>query len=534
MNNKLLFCLVASILFAIIPSFSKANDALYHRLDSVLELRKHYIEVKEQKINSLKRQYQYATPSRQLAITQQLYQEYYTYRFDSAMHYAQQERILAQQLKDKSAFIKAQNHLSLVFATGGYYSEAQNLLKALPIETKDSLTQYEYWLTSFWIYNYWSDYCSDKLFSPQYDKLKTERLGKALSFCPNKNTAWFQYLQGEYAYCKKQPLKISTTHYLKAASMAPISTRTYACAAYGAARNYRLGGNMSKYEEWLVRAAISEQVNPLKENLALQELAVYLFKKDESNAEKSTRYIYCSMEDAQFYNNRLRMLEISQRMPTIVSVYQMQIDNKRKAVTIMSISLFTGIVILLVSLVFVVRQTRKARKRGMEISKQNELLEDLNKRLREVDNTRGKYMRLFMDLCATYIGKMNNYRKLVMRKVKAHQTDDLLQSATSTKLTEQESTLFYTQFDKAFLEIYPNFVSSFNALLKPDSQIGLARDGSLTTEMRIYALVRLGINESVEIATLLFFSPQTIYNYRTAMRKKAINPETFEDEVKAL
>lgn len=129
---------------------------------------------------------------------------------------------------------------------------------------------------------------------------------------------------------------------------------------------------------------------------------------------------------------------------------------------------------------------------------------------------------------------MNDYRKFVMRKVKAHQTDDLLRSASSTKLSEQEAAQFYTQFDKAFIELYPSFVSEFNALLRPECQIPLARDGSLTTEMRIYALVRLGVGESVEIATLLFYSPQTIYNYRTSVRKRAINPETFENDVKAL
>lgn len=193
-----------------------------------------------------------------------------------------------------------------------------------------------------------------------------------------------------------------------------------------------------------------------------------------------------------------------------------------------------GVILLLIGAGYIFRQSGKLRRRGKEIYERNMALEKLNARLRETDEMRGRYMRLIMDLCATYIGKMNDYRKFVMRKVKTHQADELLRSATSTKLTEQEATQFYTQFDKAFMELYPSFVEGFNALLKPDSRIALSRNGGLTTEMRIYALVCLGVVESVEIATLLFYSPQTIYNYRTAMRKRAINPLTFEDDVRKL
>ena len=143
-------------------------------------------------------------------------------------------------------------------------------------------------------------------------------------------------------------------------------------------------------------------------------------------------------------------------------------------------------------------------------------------------------MRLFMDLCALYIGKLNNYQKLVVRKIKAHQEGELVQRANSTKLADNEAIEFYSRFDKAFLELFPSFVEQFNALLRDGKKVEVSNKGGLTTELRIYALVRLGVGESVEIATLLFYSPQTIYNYRTAMRKRAINSDTFEDDVRAL
>jgi hypothetical protein len=516
------------------PSQSQSANELLNQLDSVVALRGHYSAVKEQRIRNIKRHFANASPTLQQKLAQRLYMEYYTYHFDSAMHYARLEHQLAVQRADKRAETRAQTHLAMLFAIGGYYSQSERLLQSIQVDQNDPQGLFDYYITGYRIYTYWSDYCRDKLFSPRYDSLKLEYLRKAIPVCPNKRSALYYYFLGEQAYCENRPLKVSTAHYQKAIDMVGVNTRIYASAAYALARNYLREGRMREYEDWLIRAAISDQVTPLKENLALQELAMYLFRKDENNAEKSTHYIYCSMEDAQFYNNRLRILEISRRLPAIVSVYQNQINSKRQSVTWLSVALGLLVVLLLVGITAMVKQRNKLNRRGREIDQQNHELALLNERLRSTDASRSKYMRLIMDLCATYIGKMNDYRKLVVRKVKAHQTDDLLRSAASSKLSDQEEKEFYTQFDKAFLELYPQFVEQFNALLKPDSRLALSRDGGLTTEMRIYALVRLGVDESVEIATLLFYSPQTIYNYRTAMRKRALRPDTFEAEVKQM
>lgn len=521
-------------LLLLLPFSANADEVLLHRLDSVIALRRHYMDIKEQRIKKLTSEFRSADPQRKLELSTSLYQEYYTYRFDSAMQYARREAEIAQSLGNGKAERLGRIHIAYLLTIGGYYSEAEKLLFSIKPNLKDNEEAFGYYVTGYWIYNYWSDYCRDSLFTPEYNRRKTKWLAAALPYFPDKKSASYQYYLGELAFCQNRPVAVSTKYYLKAVSMAPVNTRTYASASYGVARNCKQLGRMDEYENWIMRSAISDQVNPLKENLALQELAMYLFNKDESNAERSTHYIYCSMEDAQFYHNRLRMLEISERLPAIVAVYQQQLNTKRRSVTYLSLALGLFVAVLLVSIFYINRQSGKLHRRGLEIDRQNKELEVLNSRLQKTDEMRGRYMRLFMDLCATYIGKMNDYRKFVMRKVKAHQTDDLLRSASSTKLSEQEAAQFYTQFDKAFIELYPSFVSEFNALLRPECQIPLARDGSLTTEMRIYALVRLGVGESVEIATLLFYSPQTIYNYRTSVRKRAINPETFENDVKAL
>lgn len=522
------------LLLVLLPFSAFAEDALLQSLDSVLARRPYYMDIKETRIRRLTREMKNRDARKRLDVAGKLFWEYYTYRFDSAMHYARQEAAIARSLEDASAGTVAELHLAHVYALGGYYSQAEALLKSIKFDTGNPVVAYSYYITGYWIYNYWSGYCNDKIFSPQYDRLKVAYLKRAIACYPYKKAAEYFYLLGEYAFYGAYDRLTAKRYYAKAVSLSPVNSRTYASSTYCLARISREEGRTADFEKWIVRSAISDQVNPLKENLALQEFAMYLFDKDKNNAERSTHYLNYSLEDAQFFHNRLRMLEISQRLPAIVTVYQQQVDAKRRSVTSLSMALGLAVLILIVAIVHILKQTGRYLRRGKMIDRQNKELEQLNERLRKTDATRGKYMRLFMDLCAVYIGKMTDYRKLVMRKVKAHQTDDLLKTATSTKLTEQEATQFYTQFDRAFTELYPTFVEEFNALLRPDCQISLTRDGSLSTEMRIYALVRLGVNESVEIATLLFFSPQTIYNYRTAVRKRAIHPETFEDDVKKL
>ena len=139
-----------------------------------------------------------------------------------------------------------------------------------------------------------------------------------------------------------------------------------------------------------------------------------------------------------------------------------------------------------------------------------------------------------MDISAVYINKLNDYRKLVSRKIKAKQTADLLTAINSYKLAEEEASNFYIRFDKAFMELYPNFVDEVNKLLLPDKQIVLPASNSLTKEIRIYALMRLGVTDGQELATLLFYSTQTIYNYKSAMRRRTKNVGTFDSDINKL
>lgn len=303
---------------------------------------------------------------------------------------------------------------------------------------------------------------------------------------------------------------------------------------YGLALVYSQTNNWEKYEDYLIMAAISDQVCPLKENLALQELALYIFKNNSREISRANRYLNYSLEDAMFYNNRLRMLEIARKFPSIVLSYQEQnlIKSRRLQGSLICISiLFIGLVI---SIICIYRQIIQLHKRRKTLADMNRELQHLNKALVDTNHTREEYVSLFMDLCAAYIDKLNKYQDLVKRKVKAKQTDDLLKLVHATKLSDTDAKAFFMNFDTAFLNLYPNFIKEFNALLREDEQIIPKRGEILTTELRIFALIRMGIKDSSRIATLLFYSPQTIYNYRSAVKNKAKIRDEFEKQVERL
>ena len=173
-------------------------------------------------------------------------------------------------------------------------------------------------------------------------------------------------------------------------------------------------------------------------------------------------------------------------------------------------------------------------KRRKILAAMNQELQLLNKALVDTNHTREVYVSLFMDLCAAYIDKLNKYQDLVKRKVKAKQTDDLLKLVNATKLSDTDAKEFFMNFDMAFLNLYPNFIKEFNSLLREGEEIMPKRGEILTTELRIFALIRMGIRDSSRIATLLFYSPQTIYNHRSVVKNKAKMRDSFEKQVEGL
>ena len=511
------------------------EDELLHRLDQYIARRDEFSSKKEKKLIRMKKKLNLTSGKRErLSLYNQIYREYYTYRYDSAMVYAKRGLQLAEQLHDDYYINLNKINRAAVLSTGGFYSQAEDLLLSLKSEDiSPKLMQYFYY-TLTWVYNYWGAFCERSEFKEEMQDKKRLYLAKTLEHMGNKQSALYYYLSGELEYLLHHTDKKVLGWYQKALAASPVDSRVHASAAYCIARYYQDNEQMDIYEKYLVQAAISDQVCPLKENLALQELSTYLYNKDAKYAKRVSKYIYCSMEDAQFYNNRLRMVEISRILPLITETNHQREIRQNRIITISLVVVSIVSLGFLAMMFFVFRINKRLAKSRREVKSQNMLLEELNQKLLNTNKRRETYMRLFMDISAVYIKKLDDYRKLVSRKIKAKQTADLLTAINSYKLAEEEASSFYIRFDKAFMDLYPNFVDEFNQLLLPEKQIVLPAPNSLTKELRIYALMRLGITDGQELATLLFYSTQTIYNYKTSIRKRAKDLTTFDAAINQL
>lgn len=524
---------------------------LLERIDYMIDNDQYYQDIKEKELKHLKQQALDAEDDKtRLLFLDSIYRSYSAYRYDSAYAYMKRGLELAEKCKD-SYYITLNkiNHASIL-SVRGFYCKAEDLLQTLNPETMPNKLKLYYYFTYAWIYNYWESYAKNSDFAEEFRTQKRHYMDLLLQNFKEdrKNTAYYNYLLGERIYLDEPTSRKSLTHFLKAMKMSPAKSRIHAMSAYGAARCYKLTGKFDLYEKYLVEASVSDGLCQLKETVALQKLAYYLFKKDENNSKLAAKYIQHTMEDAQFFNNQLRMMEISNILPVIATANQQAAERSRTRILTGFITVSAALIIIIILAFVNNRQKNKLKKNKQEIEEQNKKQIEMNDQLSEMNNQltelnqqlietnikRETYLRLFMDISAAYISKLADYRKLVSRKIKANQAADLLKSLNTHKMEEEETQMFYNRFDKAFMELYPGFVTELNKLLLPESQLEVPTTHTLTTEIRIYALMRLGVTDSQEIATLLHYSTQTIYNYKSGMRAKAINRDTFESDVNRL
>ena len=539
--------------FIVISAASFADNCqLLNELDSTIEKRAEYVKTKEDRIAFLKKSiYSEHDYDIVLKTLDALYDEYHVFKLDSAMVYTKKGLALAKKQNNNYFITLFTIHMAEILTLGGLYSEAIDQLSNLRDSKIEQRLLFKYYYTYFSVYSYWSDYSSDPEFSPLYRQKAKDYLKQAMHFADDKDPM-YKFYQGEQnVYVEPNRMK-AREYYLNFMNSTDKDSRIYAMASFALAGNYRMSEDEEKYEEYLIRAALSDLKSSTMENLALQTLAVKLFEKGEDYLERAERYISISMEDAKYYNNRLRILEISRSLPQIMNAYQARMETKnrnlRNSVIIISLLLLG----FLFTSYFIYLQNRKLALQRRELTESNlqlsylneqlaesnqhqiglnEQLKGLNQKLVDTNKRRESLASIFIDLCAKYIDKMGKYQTLVKRKIKANQVQDLLQNISSTRIPEEDANTFLHRFDKAFLELYPTFVEEFNALLVEDGRIKQKSPHTLTTELRTFALIRLGVKNTSDISGLLFLSNQTIYNCRSITKSKAINKERFEEDV---
>lgn len=512
---------------------AREGEDFLEQLDKCLKIRSLYSQQKEIRIDSVKRLITEAETDSALFIAyNKVYYEYYTYSFDSAMVYVNRQSEIAGRLKNPLLQDLCMVHRSQLLTTSGYFSESVENLKSLDSKKMERSVLQEYYSACERAYGTWGEYLSDDVFAPRYNKQETLYADSLINAYPKGS---LMYLHYKASICLRKKQYVKAEEILKKLlDSVSHSERLFSMTAYDLASIYRVRKDWARYEEFLICAAIFDQVSATKENLALQELALYLKEHYNDQDKRANRYLAVAMEDAQFYNNRLRMLQIARKFPSIVLSYQKEVEQKNTRLEWALIGITVLMLSLAISMFIIYRANQIIRKRRQIVSQMNNELSIMNLKLQETNTTREQYVSLFMDLCAAYIEKLNRYQALVKRKVKAKQTDDLTKMINVTHLSETDAKEFFLNFDTAFLTLYPHFIEEFNVLLRDGEEIIPKRGEVLNTDLRIFALIRMGVNDSSKIATLLFYSPQTIYNRRSVVKNKAKSRDDFELQVEKL
>ena len=525
------------------------------KLDSIISQREKIKNEKEARLNELKKIYEDSkSPVSGLEILDKIYEEYYTYSYDSAIYYADKELRLATESGDDEYKNKALLHKALLNTKGGYYPEAERILTGIDTTTLSKENLNQYYTSLFWLNLYLGEFTKDQSLKPILRKKMEESLKGIVDNTQPGTTEYFFNLAERFKISENNR-DSAFVYYNKVIEEAPENSKIYASSAYSLAEHYKLKGENKEYKDWLIKAAISDISTPLKENLALQELAMLLYDEDKGELERSTNYMDVAWEDALFYGNNMRIVDISRKLPYLFPVYLESIKEKEHR-SVMALIIVSVLLLVMIGMFALIHKKNKQLNRQRDeihnqsnnlkalnsqlsdlnenLSVTNQKLIESNDRLHGINIRRENLAKIWIDICAAHLYKMKSYKLMVRQKVKAHLANDLLNNSAFKPIDEEDAQAFLARFDRAFLDLYPDFISEVNGLLKEDSRFVIKTPNTLNTELRICSLIRLGVKDSSEMADLLFASSQTIYNNRTKLRNKAKEKEGFEEKIREL
>ena len=569
---RLLFLFITFLLPAI--CIRADNKRLYKQLDSVIAHRADYYALKDKKLQDIKLGAAYVADAEgKLRLYEQLVHGYMPFIYDSAKVYVKKGTLLAQQINQSAYYNRFQMLKARLLVSKGFYIEAKECLEKLNIPPSDTQQNYLYSCAQCALYFSLNAYCENTEFSEHYKKLFNEYINKALN-CYPKQDAQYYFFKGVQLYYSNGALHDISTCLKKTMSLTKPNSDMYGMSAYILSKAYRKNKQFELQERYLLLSAMSDVMTSTKESMSLQDVALLLYKNND--VDKAQEYISLSLKDANGVNNRLRRVDLYNNFNFILSAYadKLELQAVWHKSALACITVLLGVVVFI--MVYVRRKNRLLKQNekklkalteqlyninsqqakdnkaltnsNTELSKTNTELTNSNTDLSntntelsnsnaELANTIAKRENManaYINLCYQYIERLENLRKLVIRKIKANQQQELLSMLSSSKRTVEANQNFFLQFDKIFLSLFPSFITELNTLLVPEAQIQLQDEDELTPSLRVAALIRLGITESAKIAGILSYSPQTIYNYRSALKNNAIDKNRFEENLQKI
>lgn len=515
-NNLFRFlCVPAFLLMSASPALAYQQ---YHVLDEALEQSPKYIAAHERQLNRLKAQLSatHSLPQR-LKLSYRLYKGYTSFQTDSALVYLDRCISLAQALGHTAFAASCRAQKATQFSIAGYYPEALTTLSKLNRKELDRTGWQNYYYALNHVYGEMASYTGDKL-------LRTQFFHKADSY---RDSMYAVYPASSEAVLMKREITCSSRKDFARAllyndlrlRLASKGSHAYAIVAYF--RYVELEGMGCENEAlyWLTESALADVRNAVTNQASLWILADKLDKSGD--IDRSHRYIDYAWQFANLFGARVRNWQISPILRNIDSNFQEKEaqTNRQLALLVVLVSMLS--VVLIVSLAYMMRQRQQ--------------LANANRQLDESSRVKEAYIGRFLTTCSLYIDKLDKLRLSVNRMVKNHQYDKVLELTRTAGMKSKDMEALYQHFDDAFLNLFPSFVDQINALLRPDAQFVLPDPSRLNTPLRVFALIRLGMDDSTKIAECLHYSVNTIYNYRAKVRNGALGKrDEFEEKVKMI
>lgn len=536
--------LIIFIFYTIFSFAGQRLDSLLNVLDKTINEHRQYVELRENRIQQLK-----ALLSRNnlslddvYSLNKQLYNEYKAYVCDSAISYLNCNLDIAEKMNDTDKVVETKLLLSYLFASSGMYKESIDILNSIKRNILKSSFLEDYYLCYDHVYGELSFYTHDKRSSAKYSDISW-KYKDSLYAILDKESELYLNMKETRQRDFGEPQKALETN-MKRLQRVEFGTPEYALVTFHRALDYSKLEDNEQRKIYLALSAISDLHSAIKDNASLWELANLIYK--DGDVDRSYKYIRHSLDDANFFNARLRNFQISGILSIIDKTYQMKSEKQKDELRFYLILISLLSVLLIAAIMYIYKQMNKlsvARNNlqdvngqlnilNRELSEMNEQLKSANLDLSESNHVKEEYIGHFLSLCSTYIDKLESFRKMVTKKLTTGQVAELLKVTKSTDIQENELKEFYANFDNTFLHLYPSFVEDFNSLLIDGEKIVLKKGELMNTELRIFALIRLGIDDSSKIADFLRYSVNTIYNYRAKVKNKAkVSREDFENLV---
>jgi hypothetical protein len=521
--------------FSIVVSLGYANaapdiDSLLQQLNTTIDKRDIFLKEKLARIEGYKQKLGKVDSVQQYAVYNAIYEEYKSFIYDSAFIYARKLQHLARYLRDPNKIAAARISLGFILVSSGLFNEALDTLRTLhPSGLADSLRAAYYFLRARTSYDL-SDFNRDNFYSTQYTQQGNAYIDSAMALV-RPDRPLYGLMKGlKHLHLREMPEARQAFEALIAQHN--LADAEFAVAASTLSFIYFYSNEPVRAKEMLIRAAVADIRASTKETLATLNLADMLYK--EGDVHGAYKYIKIAMEDANYYGARHRKVQVAAVFPIIEGKQLSLVESRRRILMFYSTIITLLSVVTIGFAIIVYKQFQKLRAAEKTISDANHVLTETNHQLRDANKIKEEYVWYYFTTTAEYITRLDALKKALELKLMTKKLEDMRFTIESINVKKEREDLYHN-FDKVFLKLFPDFVYAFNALFKEEDRIVLKEGQLLNTELRIFALIRMGIHDHEKIARILDYSVTTIYTYKTRLRNKSILPnEGFDKQIMAI